>query len=155
MYCTAYSDCQHSLAFLFSLLRSAGAKSDRSEVDISGMLTGRQGVKYAGKDIEAMSAIASAASRRSLKEFESVTTTYPNELQEDLLIRHHLHILQEQLLESNLIRIIEPYSCVEIAHVANLMEMPLVDCGKETVANDFGWQVTWYFGSRQGTAYCL
>jgi len=89
------------------------------------MLTGRQGVKYAGKDIEAMSAIASAASRRSLKEFESVTTSYPEELQEDLLIRHHLHILQEQLLESNLIRIIEPYSCVEIAHIANLMEMPL------------------------------
>lgn len=95
------------------------------------MLTGRQGVKYAGKDIEAMSAIANAASRRSLKEFESVTTMYPHELQEDLLIRHHLHILQEQLLESNLIRIIEPYSCVEISHVANLMEMPLLTVEKK------------------------
>jgi 26S proteasome regulatory subunit N6 len=95
------------------------------------MLTGRQGVKYAGKDIEAMSAIANAASRRSLKEFESVTTMYPQELQEDLLIRHHLHILQEQLLESNLIRIIEPYSCVEISHVANLMEMPLLTVEKK------------------------
>lgn len=95
------------------------------------MLTGRQGVKYAGKDIEAMSAIASAASRRSLKEFEEVTTSYPQELQEDLLIRHHLHILQEQLLESNLIRIIEPYSCVEIAHISNLMEMPLATVEKK------------------------
>ena len=89
------------------------------------MLTGRQGVKYAGKDVEAMSAIAAAASRRSLKEFESVITSYPHELQEDMLIRHHLHILQEQLLESNLIRIIEPYFCVEISHIAGLMEMPL------------------------------
>jgi 26S proteasome regulatory subunit N6 len=89
------------------------------------MITGRQGVKYAGKNIEAMSAIAAAASRRSLKEFESVLQQYNEELQNDLLIKHHLHILQEQLLESNLIRIIEPYSCVEIEHIAALMEMPL------------------------------
>lgn len=67
------------------------------------MITGRQGVKYAGKDIEAMSAIASAASSRSLKAFESTTLRYPHELQDDLLIKHHLHILHEQLLESNLV----------------------------------------------------
>lgn len=103
-----------------------GAKSDRSDVDISGMISGRQGVKYAGRDIEAMSAVASAASRRSLKEFESVLNEYAGELQEDLLIKHHLHLLQEQLLESNLIRIIEPYSCVEIEHIAKLIEMDIV-----------------------------
>uniref|UniRef100_A0A6S9GJJ6 PCI domain-containing protein n=1 Tax=Ditylum brightwellii TaxID=49249 RepID=A0A6S9GJJ6_9STRA len=101
-----------------------GAKSDRSDVDISGMISGKQGVKYAGQDIEAMSAIAAAASRRSLKEFEEVTDKYKHELQDDLLIKHHLRILHEQLLESNLIRIIEPYSCVEISHIAELIEMP-------------------------------
>ena len=89
------------------------------------MISGRQGVKYAGRDIEAMSEIASAASRRSLKEYEEVTQKYPRELQDDLLIKHHLKILNEQLLESNLIRIIEPYSCVEISHIASLIEMPL------------------------------
>eukprot|EP00542_Grammatophora_oceanica_P018519 CAMPEP_0194035502 /NCGR_PEP_ID=MMETSP0009_2-20130614/7924_1 /TAXON_ID=210454 /ORGANISM="Grammatophora oceanica, Strain CCMP 410" /LENGTH=470 /DNA_ID=CAMNT_0038676885 /DNA_START=17 /DNA_END=1429 /DNA_ORIENTATION=- len=102
-----------------------GAKSSKSDVDISGMISGRQGVKYAGSDIEAMTAIAGAASRRSLQEFESVLQKYPKELKEDLLIDHHLHVLQEQLLESNLIRIIEPYSCVEISHIASLMEMPV------------------------------
>jgi 26S proteasome regulatory subunit N6 len=113
------------MRFCFLFLDTAGAKTDRSVVDISGMISGRQGVKYAGKDIEAMAAIAKAASQRSLHEFESVLTTYSHELQDDLLINHHLHILQEQLLESNLIRIIEPYSCVEIAHVAELIDMPL------------------------------
>eukprot|EP00521_Asterionellopsis_glacialis_P013374 CAMPEP_0195306732 /NCGR_PEP_ID=MMETSP0707-20130614/37350_1 /TAXON_ID=33640 /ORGANISM="Asterionellopsis glacialis, Strain CCMP134" /LENGTH=476 /DNA_ID=CAMNT_0040370957 /DNA_START=225 /DNA_END=1655 /DNA_ORIENTATION=+ len=112
-------------ALKLSAKGGVGAKSDRSEVDISGMLSGRQGVKYAGKDIEAMSAIAAAASRRSLKEFEEVLQKYNSELQDDLLIKHHLHILNEQLLESNLIRIIEPYSCVEISHVAELIEMSL------------------------------
>jgi 26S proteasome regulatory subunit N6 len=89
------------------------------------MISSRQGVKYAGQDIEAMTAIAAAAASRSLKEFEAVLTKYHDELQSDLLIKHHLHILQEQLLESNLIRIIEPYSCVEISHIARLMEMDI------------------------------
>jgi len=82
-------------------------------------------LKYAGKDIEAMQAIVSAASKRSLKEFEETTQKYAKELQDDILIKHHLHILHQQLLESNLIRIIEPYSCVETSYVAKWMEMPL------------------------------
>jgi len=116
-------------ALQLSAKGGVGAKSHKSDVDITGIISTRQGIKYAGKDIEAMNAIASAASKRSLKEFEHVTETYHKELQEDLLIRHHLKILHEQLLESNLIRIIEPYSCVEISHIANLIEMtvPIVE----------------------------
>lgn len=104
----------------------AGIRSDhKNEADISGMITGKRGVKYAGRNVEAMSAIAAAASKRSLKEYEAVLAKYSHELQDDLLIKHHLSTLQEQLLESNLIRIIEPYSCVEIEHVASLIDMPL------------------------------
>jgi 26S proteasome regulatory subunit N6 len=103
-----------------------GASSADNDVDVSAMLSGRQSVKYAGKDIEAMTAIAKTASRRNLKEFQALLVTYHEQLQQDLLIKHHLHILQEQLLESNLIRIIEPYSCVELDHVAKLIDMPLV-----------------------------
>ena len=104
----------------------AGIKSDKSNVDISGMISGKRGVKYAGEAVDAMSAIASAASARSLKDYQAVIAKYPTELNEDLLIKHHLDTLREQLLESNLIRIIEPYSCVEIDHVAHLMEMDVV-----------------------------
>lgn len=112
-------------ALKLSAKGGVGVKSNKSDVDISGMISGKQGVKYAGKDIEAMSAIAAAASRRSLKDFEATIQTYTTELQNDLLIKHHLHILNNQLLESNLIRIIEPYECVEITHVAKLIEMPI------------------------------
>jgi 26S proteasome regulatory subunit N6 len=114
-----------SKALGISAAGNMGIRTDRTEVDISGMVSGKRGVKYAGRDVEAMSAIAAAASQRSLKEYEAVLVKYPHELQDDLLIRHHLKTLQEQLLESNLIRIIEPYSCVEIDHVASLIEMPL------------------------------
>lgn len=100
---------------------TVGSKSDES------LLTGKQSVKYAGRDIDALQAIAKASNHRNLQELDQVLNEYKDELQEDLLIKHHLHILQEQLLESNLIRIIEPYSCVELSHVSNLMEMPSED----------------------------
>jgi len=94
-------------------------------LDISNLVTSKQAVKYAGRDIEAMAAIAKAASDRSLNSFEGVLQEFEVELQSDLLIKHHLKILQEQLLESNLIRIMEPYSCVELTHIAALMDLPL------------------------------
>lgn len=102
------------------------------KVDLSSLLpTGKQGIKYAGRSIEAMSAIAAAAGHRNLKEFQEVLQTYPAELQDDLLIKHHLHVLHEQLLESNLIRIIEPYSCVELSHIAKLIELDVVAVEKK------------------------
>jgi 26S proteasome regulatory subunit N6 len=100
-------------------------KSGSSSLDVSNLVTSRQAVKYAGRDLEAMTAIAKAASERSLNDYEKVLAEFAPELQQDLLIKHHLHILQEQLLESNLIRIMEPYSCVELHHIASLMDLPL------------------------------
>lgn len=110
-------------ALKLSAKGGVGARSDKSEVALSGMISGKQGVKYAGDDIDAMSSIAKAAASRSLKDYEEVTNRYKHELQDDLLIKHHLSFLNEQLLESNLIRLIEPYSCVEISHIAGLIEM--------------------------------
>ena len=107
-------------------LSSTGTVAMRAEqIDLSTLLTGKQAIKYAGPNIDAMSAIASAAGNRNLKEFQAVLEKYPVELQQDLLIKHHLHVLHEQLLESNLIRIIEPYSCVELDHVAKQIELPV------------------------------
>uniref|UniRef100_A0A7S1C045 PCI domain-containing protein n=1 Tax=Corethron hystrix TaxID=216773 RepID=A0A7S1C045_9STRA len=94
-------------------------------LDLSGMISARQAVKYGGTDVDAMVDVAKAASRRSLREFELSISKFSEQLSDDLLIRHHLGVLREQLLESNLIRIIEPYSCVEIDYVSGLIEMPV------------------------------
>lgn len=40
----------------------------------------------------------------------------------DPIIRQHLSALFDRLLEQNLLRIVEPYSVVEIAHVAKLVD---------------------------------
>ena len=105
--------------------KSTSTSTNADLPTVTNMISSRQSVKYAGTDIEAMSAIAQAATKRSLKQFDETKNKYKKELQDDLVIKHHLHILKEQLLESNLIRIIEPYSCVQIAHVAALIELPL------------------------------
>lgn len=114
-------------ALRFSAMGGVGVnkKVKKKEVDLSGILTGKQGVKYAGRSVEAMSAIGAAAAHRDLKQFEGTLNKYADELQGDLLIKHHLHVLQEQLLESNLIRIVEPYSCVELDYVSGLIDLPV------------------------------
>ena len=41
------------------------------------------------------------------------------------MITRHLDQLYEALLDANLLKIIEPFSCVEVAHVAKLINLPV------------------------------
>lgn len=47
------------------------------------------------------------------------------ELSNDAIIRNHLSALYDTLLEQNLLRIIEPYSRVEMNHIAKLVRQPV------------------------------
>merc|ERR1719223_2503493 len=85
----------------------------------------KSGLKYDGPQIEAMQAVASAHEERSLKIFEKVLAQYKEQLEQDNIVKHHLTDLNETLLEQNILRILEPFSRVEIVHVAELMELPL------------------------------
>lgn len=44
---------------------------------------------------------------RSLEEFDAAVKVHGKTLEKDLLIKHHLGILYDQLLESNLLKIIQ------------------------------------------------
>lgn len=86
--------------------------------DVNNLMTSKQALKYAGQSLEAMKAIARAHANRSLEEYERALATYRYELGSDAFIRNHLTRLYDAMLEQNLIKVIEPFSCVEIAHIA-------------------------------------
>lgn len=57
--------------------------------------------------------------------FQEVLTAYKSALVDDAIVHAHLSVLYDTLLETNLQRLIEPYSRVEIAHIAALIQLRL------------------------------
>jgi 26S proteasome regulatory subunit N6 len=92
--------------------------------DVAGIISSKAGLKYVGPDVDAMKAVADAYSKRSLKYFETAIRDYKTQLEEDPIVHRHLS-LYDTLLEQNLCRLIEPYSRVEIANVAEMIELPI------------------------------
>ncbi|EPY50722.1 19S proteasome regulatory subunit Rpn6 [Schizosaccharomyces cryophilus OY26] len=94
--------------------------------EVKSLLTGKHAVKYSGKDIDAMRAVAQAHENRSLAEFEKALQDYKLELASDPIIRSHLSTLYDNLLEQNLLRVVEPYSRIEVSHIAKLIGLSTV-----------------------------
>eukprot|EP00298_Acanthocystis_sp_HF-20_P013521 c20392_g1_i1.p2 GENE.c20392_g1_i1~~c20392_g1_i1.p2 ORF type:complete len:440 (+),score=173.19 c20392_g1_i1:71-1321(+) len=91
--------------------------------DINQIITGKAGIRYTGREVDAMKAIAAAYTARSLANYEVALQQYPTELKDDIVVNSHLAGLYETLLEQNLARILEPFSRVQIDHVAKLMKL--------------------------------
>jgi 26S proteasome regulatory subunit N6 len=89
--------------------------------DVNNLLTSKQAQRYSSKNLEAMKAIARAHANRSLEEYEKALSDYRYELGSDTFVRNHLRNLYDNLLEANLTKVIEPFSRVEIAHIAQLV----------------------------------
>ncbi|KAJ7334664.1 hypothetical protein DFH08DRAFT_784698 [Mycena albidolilacea] len=87
--------------------------------DVHTLLSIKLALKYAQlRDVESMRAIARAHQDRNLADFEKALRDYKDELSSDPTIRSHLAALYDTLLEQNLLRIVEPYSVVELEYVS-------------------------------------
>ena len=93
--------------------------------DVNALVQGKPGQKAGGPPIEAMSAVAAAHKERSLHDFEAALAAHHAELGADPIIAHHLAALYDILMQENILRLLEPYSVVETAHVASLIKLPL------------------------------
>lgn len=89
--------------------------------DVNVLLSNKNAMKYQSRDIDAMRAIATAYSNRSLKEFEAALLTFATELRSDPIIKNHFNALYDNLLEQNLLKIIESYSVVELPHISKMI----------------------------------
>lgn len=89
--------------------------------DVETILNNKSAQAYHGRDVDVMKAVAVAYANRSLKEFEHVLELYKEEVQADPVIRVHFNDLYDSLLEQNLLKVIEPFSCVEINHIAEII----------------------------------
>ncbi|KAI3927390.1 hypothetical protein MKX01_027621 [Papaver californicum] len=82
--------------------------------DVAGIISAKAGLQYGGPELDAMKAVADAHSKRSLKSFEAALRDYKAQLEDDPIVHRH-----------NLCKLIEPFSRIEIAHIVDLIELPV------------------------------
>lgn len=87
------------------------------------IVTSKAGLKHSSPGVQAMRDVAKAYRQRSLHLFQQCLDNCGEELVDDPVVASHLQRLYDTLMEHNLQRLIEPYSRVEIAHVAKLIEL--------------------------------
>ncbi|THH03691.1 hypothetical protein EW145_g6086 [Phellinidium pouzarii] len=84
--------------------------------DVTALLSLKPALKYAQlREVECMRAIARAHQARNLADFEKTLRDY------------HIAALYDTLLEQNLLRIVEPYSVVEIEYIAQQVKQSRQD----------------------------
>ncbi|XP_043911170.1 26S proteasome non-ATPase regulatory subunit 11 isoform X2 [Protopterus annectens] len=95
--------------------------------DVQALVSGKLALRYAGRQTDALKCVAQASKNRSLAELEKALTEYKAELRDDPIINTHLAKLYDNLLEQNLIRVIEPFSRVQIEHISSLIQLSKAD----------------------------
>ncbi|XP_055323918.1 26S proteasome non-ATPase regulatory subunit 11 [Sitodiplosis mosellana] len=99
--------------------------------DVNQIVSGKLAITYSGRDIDAMKAVAQASHKRSLADFQVALKEYTKELEEDVIVKAHLGTLYDTMLEQNLCRIIEPFSRVQVSHIANSIKLPVLQVEKK------------------------
>lgn len=121
----AYDSCKDARAVVVLKYMSLAKVLNDMPKEVASLMSSKMGLKHAGVELEAMMAISKAVSARSLEDFEEAVKVHKDQLETDDLIKHHLASLYEKMFESNLVKIITPFSSVEIEHVAKLINMPI------------------------------
>lgn len=92
--------------------------------DVQSILSSKNALKYTGPQIDSIREISNAFQERSLHAFDRTLKQYRVELVEDPIVNTHFAELYDSLLEQHLLRIIEPFSRVQISHIASLIDLP-------------------------------
>ena len=85
--------------------------------EVNNVVLSKQGKDYYGPEVEALRSIEIAVKEKSIKLLKD-NIEKNKEYFKDTVIHYHINNLQNDLLEKNLIKIIKPYSVVEIDFIA-------------------------------------
>eukprot|EP00892_Ulva_mutabilis_P006807 jgi/Ulvmu1/4499/UM002_0225.1 len=99
--------------------------------EVASIISSKSGLNYSGPELEAMKLVAEARTQSSLTMLQEVLDKYKEQLEGDPIVNRHLNDLFKALLEQNLIRVIMPYSKVEIKHLAKLISLDAVTVERE------------------------
>ena len=94
--------------------------------EVNNVVLSKQGKDYYGKEVEALRSIESAVREKSIKILKE-NIEKNKEYFKDPVILYHINNLHNDLLEKNLIKIIKPYSVVEIDFVAKSIGLAYED----------------------------
>jgi len=94
-----------------------------STEEVTQLLNGKHSIKYAGPEVELMKKIADAHKEKSLLEFQKVLNENNEGIEKDKILSGHINNLYENLKEQNLMKVIIPYSRIEISYIAGIVGM--------------------------------
>ena len=95
--------------------------------DVNAIIFSKSAQKYFGKEVEALKSIEEAVKARSVSLLKTNVEKYNQVLSKDPFIVYNLNLLHNELLEKNLIKIIQPYSVVEISFITDSIGLQLTE----------------------------
>lgn len=91
--------------------------------EVRQLLRGKFSLIYTNEEIQLIREMAGANEKKSLKDFQRILETNEELVKRDPIIESHIKNLYENLLQQNLMKIVVPYSRVEIDYVAKLVNL--------------------------------
>eukprot|EP01064_Diplonema_japonicum_P013421 TRINITY_DN2098_c0_g3_i1.p1 TRINITY_DN2098_c0_g3~~TRINITY_DN2098_c0_g3_i1.p1 ORF type:complete len:474 (+),score=138.23 TRINITY_DN2098_c0_g3_i1:47-1423(+) len=120
-HCTGEHNVESEAALKYMLMCKI---LDGSIGDLSQVLQQKNVLQYRTlRAVLAMKEIAEAYKVRDLHQFNDVRKSYEDVFAADVIAETHLTDLYNKLLEQHLSRVVEPYSRVEISHLAGLIKL--------------------------------
>lgn len=94
-----------------------------SNDEVKNLLGGKYSLVYTNEDIQLIRKMANANRSKSLKDFQDILQDNKEHIARDAIIESHIQNLYDNLLQQNLMKIVVPYSRVEITHIASLVNL--------------------------------
>jgi len=107
-------------ALVYMLLNKVMARHFK---ELNSIVSSKSALEYICEEVTKMHQISKACAKRDVKELEAVIKTYPTG--DDTLLKAKLTELASTLQEENLLKLLEPYSKVQISHIAQLIDLPV------------------------------